>query len=141
MSLSGGAAYAAPLEAGFFGGASGSLAWTRESVDGFTERIDDGERTYVFDDDDRTSVLSRIGVEVARPIDWGRVAAVPTLRAAWFHEFADDSRSIGVQAFDFVENPWRSLSRRSASRRTGPTATTSPSAAASRSTCRRAPPA
>ncbi|MEL6323706.1 MAG: autotransporter outer membrane beta-barrel domain-containing protein [Pseudomonadota bacterium] len=99
------------LPSGFVGTVSGSLAWAHERIDGFEEKSSElsdfgfeDDTTFTFGDDSRTSVLSRVGFAVARPFRAGGALIVPGLDASWFHEFADDSRSIDVRASDAV-NP------------------------------------
>ncbi|MEL7128421.1 MAG: autotransporter outer membrane beta-barrel domain-containing protein [Pseudomonadota bacterium] len=98
-SVSGGLAYAGALTNGFIGGITGSLSWTEERLDGFEETTKDtGSDVEVrarYGEDVRTSVLSRLGVNVSRPIRAAQAPIiVPNLRAAWLHEFADESREI-----------------------------------------------
>lgn len=90
---------------GFHGGLSGSILYVREKFDGFTEYVDetlpDGtDEGFSFSSDTRKSLVSRIGVEIARPVHLGGAMVVPSLRAAWLHEFSDDSRTIAVHAPD-----------------------------------------
>lgn len=100
-----GLSYGLSLGSGFHGGVSGSLLYVREKFDGFTEYIDDAppdgpDEGFRFGSDTRRSLVSRIGVEVARPVRLGGAMVVPSLRAAWLHEFSDDSRTIDVHAPD-----------------------------------------
>jgi hypothetical protein len=99
-SLGAGAQYAAPLQLGLglFGAASAQLVWLYESFDGYTERQSDGMPTYTFEDDDRRSVLSEVGVTLSRPFPFAGGAFAPFASAAWLHEYADDSRTVGVRS-------------------------------------------
>lgn len=105
IALQTGLSYGRSLGSGFHGGLSGSLLYVREKFDGFTEYVDetlpDGtDEGFSFGSDTRKSLVSRIGVEVARPTRVSGAMIVPSLRAAWLHEFSDDSRTIAVHAPD-----------------------------------------
>lgn len=93
-----GISYGRALSSNFHAGISGSLLYSREKFDRFTEYLPDGRAAFTFGNDERTSFLSRIGVEVARPVRVSRTVMVPSIRAAWLHEFNDDSRAINVNA-------------------------------------------
>lgn len=106
-----GLSYTKAIGAGLSGALSGAVSWSHDSIDGFVERseagsvagsVDPGQAMFVFGDDARTSVVSRVGLELSRPVSMAIGDLTPSIRGAWLHEYADNSRLIDVGAFDFT---------------------------------------
>lgn len=98
-----GAGHVAAVGDGWVIGTGASLTYQREEIDGFTERFRSINRdSFTFEDQERESLLSRLEIEVARPFVASGTIYVPSLQAAYLHEFEDDARDIDVTASSFV---------------------------------------
>lgn len=81
------------------------LTWLDATVDGYTERLEDGVGSglaLTVDDQDIESLKSTLGATLAwtNATDWG--VLIPQVRVAWQHEFEDDAREVVTR---FAETP------------------------------------
>ena len=113
----GGQAYSVALGAGrvvalpgdWVLGTGASLTYYRETINRFTEvfpatSLSEEATSFTFEEQRRDSLLSRLEVEVARPLAAGRVVLLPSFRATYLHEFADDPRTIDVASSRFLNS-------------------------------------
>jgi len=89
----------------------GELGYSKTDFDGFTESADNipgqGWALHVGDSEVET-LTSSLGVQLSRAFSQSWGVLLPQARAAWMHEFLDDSRKITarfVQADGFVNDP------------------------------------
>ncbi|MDJ0863224.1 MAG: autotransporter outer membrane beta-barrel domain-containing protein [Gammaproteobacteria bacterium] len=82
-----------------------ALDWKYTDIDSYTEKGSTGLELK-YDDDDETSVQSRVGLQASMAISTRFGVILPQLNADWIHEFSDDRRSTSVQFVqDFRDNP------------------------------------
>ncbi|MBM9596048.1 autotransporter outer membrane beta-barrel domain-containing protein [Roseitranquillus sediminis] len=112
-----GIGHATVLGGGWYVGTTASLAYRHESIDaydeeftedrafpdaGFVDDIAEGELAFSYDDRDHESLLSRLEVEVARAFPVRAAVLVPSFRAVYLHQFADDASPVRAVAADTV---------------------------------------